>query len=43
MSDLYAVLGVPPEASDDEIRSAYHRKLRFDDVEKALRAVAGSG
>jgi len=33
VSDLYAVLGVPPEASDDEIRSAYHRKLRFDDVE----------
>jgi signal peptidase I len=33
MSDLYAVLGVPPEASDDEIRLAYHSKLRFDDVE----------
>jgi signal peptidase I len=33
MSDLYAVLGVTPEASEDEIRSAYHRKLRFDDVE----------
>ncbi len=33
MSDLYAVLGVPPEASEDEIRSAYHRQLRFDDVE----------
>jgi signal peptidase I len=33
MSDLYAVLGVPPEASDEEIRSAYHRQLRFDDVE----------
>ncbi len=33
MSDLYAVLGVPPEASEDEIRSAYHQKLRFDDVE----------
>jgi signal peptidase I len=33
VSDLYAVLGVPPEASEDEIRSAYHQKLRFDDVE----------
>jgi signal peptidase I len=33
MSDLYAVLGVLPEASDDEIRSAYHQQLRFDDVE----------
>jgi signal peptidase I len=33
VSDLYAVLGVPPEASEDEIRSAYHRQLRFDDVE----------
>jgi signal peptidase I len=33
VSDLYAVLGVPPEASDEEIRSAYHRQLRFDDVE----------
>ena len=30
---MYAVLGVLPEASEDEIRSAYHRKLRFDDVE----------
>jgi signal peptidase I len=33
VSDLYAVLGVQPEASEDEIRSAYHRQLRFDDVE----------
>jgi signal peptidase I len=33
MSDLYAVLGVAPEASEDEIRLAYHTKLRFDDVE----------
>jgi signal peptidase I len=33
VSDLYGVLGVPPEASDEEIRSAYHRQLRFDDVE----------
>jgi signal peptidase I len=35
VSDLYSVLGVSPEASEDEIRVAYHRKLRFDDVETA--------
>jgi signal peptidase I len=33
VSDLYALLGVSPGASEDEIRSAYHRQLRFDDVE----------
>jgi signal peptidase I len=33
VSDFYDVLGITPEASEDEIRSAYHRKLRFDDVE----------
>jgi signal peptidase I len=33
MSDLYTLLGVAPEASEDEIRLAYHQKLRFDDVE----------
>ena len=33
MTDLYAMLGVAPGASEDEIRSAYHRRLRFDDVE----------
>jgi signal peptidase I len=30
MTDLYALLGVGPGASEDEIRSAYHRQLRFD-------------
>ena len=33
MSDLYAVLGVAPEVSEDEIRDAYYRRLRFDDIE----------
>ena len=33
MTDLYALLGVAPGASEDEIRSAYHRRLRFDAVE----------
>jgi signal peptidase I len=33
VSDLYALLGVAPGASEDEIRSAYHRRLRFDAVE----------
>ena len=33
MRDLYDVLGVPPEASEDDIRDAYYRRLRFDDVE----------
>jgi signal peptidase I len=32
-SDLYSVLGVTPDASPDEIRDAYHRQLRFDDVD----------
>ena len=35
MRDLYDVLGVPPEASDEDIRDAYYRRLRFDDVETA--------
>jgi signal peptidase I len=30
---LYEVLGVEPGASEDEIRDAYYRRLRFDDVE----------
>jgi signal peptidase I len=33
VNDLYAVLGVAPEASEEEIRSAYYSRLRFDDVE----------
>ena len=33
MTDLYALLGVAPGASEDEIRLAYHRRLRFDAVE----------
>jgi signal peptidase I len=33
VTDLYALLGVAPGASEDEIRSAYHRRLRFDAVE----------
>jgi signal peptidase I len=33
VSDFYAVLGVTPGATGDEIRTAYHRQLRFDDVE----------
>jgi signal peptidase I len=30
VTDLYAVLGVGPDASPDEIRDAYHRRLHFD-------------
>jgi signal peptidase I len=30
MSDLYAVLGLTPDASEDEIRDAYYSRLRFD-------------
>jgi signal peptidase I len=30
MSDLYQLLGVTPESSEDEIRAAYYRRLRFD-------------
>jgi signal peptidase I len=29
--DLYSVLGVMPDASPDEIRDAYYRRLSFDD------------
>jgi signal peptidase I len=32
MTDLYSVLGVMPDASPDEIRDAYYRRLRFDDT-----------
>ena len=30
MSDLYALLGVTPESSEEEIRAAYYRRLSFD-------------
>ena len=30
MNDLYSVLGVPPDSSEDEIRAAYYRRLQFD-------------
>ena len=32
MTDLYSVLGVMPDASQDEITDAYYRRLRFDDI-----------
>jgi len=35
VNDLYALLGVDQAATEDEIRLAYHRRLRFDDVETA--------
>jgi signal peptidase I len=30
MSDLYSLLGVAPDSSEDEIRAAYYRHIRFD-------------
>jgi signal peptidase I len=30
VSDLYSLLGVPPDSSEDEIRAAYYRRLQFD-------------
>jgi signal peptidase I len=30
VNDLYSVLGVPPDSSEDEIRAAYYRRLQFD-------------
>jgi signal peptidase I len=30
MSDLYSLLGVAPDSSEDEIRAAYYRRLQFD-------------
>jgi signal peptidase I len=35
LTDLYAVLGIPPDASQDEIRDAYYRHLRLDDLDTA--------
>ena len=32
MTDLYSVLGVTHDASQDEITDAYYRRLRFDDI-----------
>jgi signal peptidase I len=32
-SDLYSVLGVTPDASPEEIRDAYYRRLRVDDTD----------
>jgi len=31
LSDLYALLGVAPEASEDEVRTAYYQRMRLDD------------
>jgi signal peptidase I len=33
VSDLYAVLGLTPDASADDIRDAYYRRLRFDSLD----------
>jgi signal peptidase I len=30
VSDLYSLLGVTPDSSEDEIRAAYYRRLQFD-------------
>jgi len=30
MSDLYSLLGVRPDSTEDEIRAAYYRRLQFD-------------
>jgi signal peptidase I len=33
VTDLYSVLGVTHDASQDEITDAYYRRLRFDDID----------
>jgi signal peptidase I len=33
VNDLYSLLGVPLDASTDEIREAFYRRLRFDDLD----------
>jgi signal peptidase I len=33
VSDLYAVLGLTPDASPDDIRDAYYRRLRFTELD----------
>jgi signal peptidase I len=38
VSDLYAVLGLTPDASQDDIRDAYYRRLRFDGLDDDLEA-----
>ena len=41
MSDLYSLLGVRPDSTEDEIRAAYYRRLQFDQPvtdEEAVRS-----
>jgi signal peptidase I len=33
VNDLYSLLGVPADASPEEIREAFYRRLRFDDLD----------
>ena len=36
MSDFYGVLGVPPEASPDEIKEAYRKLILVHHPDKSL-------